>query len=1127
MASLVNPSNINGNFPIAGQDNDSQGFRDNFTNIRNNFTFIKSEVEDLQSKAILKSALIGGVLDNNFLGSQLKNAQLKNYAETMYDWGTTSGDVQLDLALGNVHKIYTSGSVQINAVIKNWPASLQYARVLVYITIADTGHTLSIPNTITTDVSGIGGLKKITGNFTINYIDASSYIYEFSSVDSGSTIFVRELTRGNHWFRDPNFYFDKIGAGLASSGNPSGYEVPTLKLSWGNSVSLASTLDTAKSGTDSLSVRGSVTSYWAYNNAFSGTTDGYNDPSLMQAPGFSVARSRIPDPGAGASITTTSVNYVRTGDLLGGFNALGFANNYATTSGFYQLGAVNFYANGSGTNGIGGNIVISTKKPGTDGLQAAMVIDSGQNVTITGNLTVNGDQTIINTSTLNVEDKSIVMALGAATALAANGAGIGVDGVYANIEYHYAGATTAVSTYGGGDRWISNKAFAIANTATSTNSTTGALVIAGGLAVGENLNVGGSFGLTATTESTSPTTGAFTLSGGLGVAKNIISNQGIFANGTTVSTSTSSGALVTAGGAGIAGRLNVGGNVIISSTTDTTGTTSGALIVTGGLNVAKTLMANTGPIIFGDTTNTSYIIGTTGTALNGAVRIHGGVHVAKTIMAGDDTDTSTPRIIVNGPAAGSMDATLTEYGGTNFAKPTGAVWLGNTTAAVGMSISGSLVLGSSTNGALYIRSTKSALGTPSTWTSAVSELTPYKPTFSGGGYQYGAATILGGTNIFGDLYIGQPSIDNTLNTLTSGSGNVYISSGAPSTGISSGAIVIQKVRLASGNFSAGGMALQGNLYAVGNVIMGGDGSGSVNSNVVVDSTTVSTSTTTGALVVRGGLGVAGRINTSANLVVTSSTAGSGVAAASATGALVLTAGGAYIDGTTVIRGNVVFTAAQAASSTTNATLVITGSGGLGVGGVIRSGGQVVISDSTAGSSGGGALLVSSGGGSIAGNLFVQGVTMPINAVGASGVAVLSAAATDFNTAVSTATDVTNLTFTAEAGKTYRFEAFLFHDTNATTNKSFTVNFGSGTCSWIVETNTSSSGALSSVAAYTTSGTLQAVSVTGSGNTNQYARITGTYYNSSAAAVKIQAASSAGTGTLIIRGSSFLKWTKLN
>ena len=56
MPSNVNPFNINGNYPIAGQDNDSQGFRDNFTNIKNNFAFIKSEVEDIQNKALLKSA---------------------------------------------------------------------------------------------------------------------------------------------------------------------------------------------------------------------------------------------------------------------------------------------------------------------------------------------------------------------------------------------------------------------------------------------------------------------------------------------------------------------------------------------------------------------------------------------------------------------------------------------------------------------------------------------------------------------------------------------------------------------------------------------------------------------------------------------------------------------------------------------------------------------------------------------------------------------------------------------------------------------------------------------------------------------------------------------------------------
>jgi hypothetical protein len=36
MASEINYSNIDATFPLAGKDNDSQGFRDNFTNIKNN-----------------------------------------------------------------------------------------------------------------------------------------------------------------------------------------------------------------------------------------------------------------------------------------------------------------------------------------------------------------------------------------------------------------------------------------------------------------------------------------------------------------------------------------------------------------------------------------------------------------------------------------------------------------------------------------------------------------------------------------------------------------------------------------------------------------------------------------------------------------------------------------------------------------------------------------------------------------------------------------------------------------------------------------------------------------------------------------------------------------------------------
>ena len=38
MASNINDSGINKDYPAPGQDNDSQGFRDNFNVIQDNFT---------------------------------------------------------------------------------------------------------------------------------------------------------------------------------------------------------------------------------------------------------------------------------------------------------------------------------------------------------------------------------------------------------------------------------------------------------------------------------------------------------------------------------------------------------------------------------------------------------------------------------------------------------------------------------------------------------------------------------------------------------------------------------------------------------------------------------------------------------------------------------------------------------------------------------------------------------------------------------------------------------------------------------------------------------------------------------------------------------------------------------
>ena len=1121
MASLVNPSNINGNFPIAGQDNDSQGFRDNFTNIRNNFTFIKQEVEDLQSKAILKSALTGGTLDNNFLGSQIKNAQMKNYSETMYDWGNTSGEIQLDLALGNVHKVYTDGSITINSVIKNWPSSLQYSRILLYITISNTAHTLTIPNNITTTLEAIPGLRVVTGDNVIDFAETSSYIYEFSSVDSGTTVFVRELTRGNHLFRDPNFYFTAIGAGAADGDHPSGFENVTLKVGFGNLLSITGNIDNAKNDADGLSVRGSVTSFYSLD-------DGSNDSASMESAGFTVSRARVTTPPQGTSVTLGAGQKVLDGDLVGYFNGVGLTRTSAGSSyPFQQLASMQIYAAGS-SDSIGGNIVFATKSDGASGMSSALIIDNTQGVTVQGNLTVNGTTTTVNSATLTVDDKNIVLASGAASSAAANGAGISVDTVNARLEYYDTGITGYTHS---SDRWSFNKALTIPITTAANSSTSGALVVAGGAGIGGDLYVGGAFSLTSSTNATTPDTGAFVLAnGGMGVEQNIVANGAIFANSTAQSFTANSGSIVTQGGLGVNKVGFFGGNIYGASTTESTGDTTGALVVDGGVGIKKRLNV-TGNVVITSGTNSTYTMGTSGTAYSGAMIVSGGAHVTKTLNVGNDAGDG--RIIINVPAS-SLDATIGD-------SSTGALVIGSVAGSKigGMSVSGSFNLGSDAGGVLYIKNKNAAVGVPNGVTDAQTP-DPYNVLSS----VYGAATILGGVNTMGNLFIGQPSAGGSGASTLINSGNIYVQSGARSTSAGSGAIVIQKVALpatasARGDygdgFSRGGLGMEGNLYAVGNVILGGSGVCDTYSNVVVDATTVGLTTTRAALVVKGGMGVAGITQLGGNLVSSSATAG---LASTKQGALVLAAGGAYINGTSFIEGNLVINSSGSGSgggAYNTGALVIAGSGGLGVGGPGYFNGKIVVSDATVGASGSGALVLQgNAGASIGGYMWVNGAGMPINAVGASGVALVSATAVAQSVTLATLTDITNLTFTAEANKTYYFEAWIFHDCTiasaAAMTKTFTVQFNAGTCNFVVEQNVSSTSAMSYVASASTSGSTagQAPTASATSVTGMLAKITGTFYHTASTAVKLQAAITGGTSpTLSIKGSTFFKWTKLN
>ena len=81
MTSLINFAAINENFPVAGQDNDTQVFRDNFDTIKTNFSAAKSEITDLQDNAARKDE------DNDFLYNVVGSLTLQDAYLRKKDYG--------------------------------------------------------------------------------------------------------------------------------------------------------------------------------------------------------------------------------------------------------------------------------------------------------------------------------------------------------------------------------------------------------------------------------------------------------------------------------------------------------------------------------------------------------------------------------------------------------------------------------------------------------------------------------------------------------------------------------------------------------------------------------------------------------------------------------------------------------------------------------------------------------------------------------------------------------------------------------------------------------------------------------------------------------------------------------
>jgi hypothetical protein len=184
MASNIVPGNISPTFPVAGQDNSSQGFRDNFSAIKQNFSQAKIEIEAMQTnKANLNAS-------SDFTDNEVSRAKFKDTSETVYAHGTvSSGSVTLDHENGHYQTLTITADTTF--AFLNFPTGA-LGRIILDITVAPTSTgILTFPSAVI-KADNVFGSDGTSDQITTGI---GRTLYEFMSPDGGTTVLMHQLGR--------------------------------------------------------------------------------------------------------------------------------------------------------------------------------------------------------------------------------------------------------------------------------------------------------------------------------------------------------------------------------------------------------------------------------------------------------------------------------------------------------------------------------------------------------------------------------------------------------------------------------------------------------------------------------------------------------------------------------------------------------------------------------------------------------------------------------------------------------------------------------------------------------------------------------------------------------------------
>jgi|AntAceMinimDraft_6_1070360.scaffolds.fasta_scaffold08436_3 effector-binding domain-containing protein len=202
MASNIISGTIDGSYPVAGVDNNTQGFRDNFTIIKTGMATAASEITSLQSSTAKLNA------SNDFNGSDITDANFSLNTEKYHNIGTVVTGQNISFLNGP----YQSASVNlaegvdtINFTLADWPDRDHVAKITLQLRGNDTAKN------VTFTVEGGGTIKKNPNYPSALVVESNDdpIVVEFWTYNQGTTIYASYLGK----------YTDVIGGSAGTLGD--------------------------------------------------------------------------------------------------------------------------------------------------------------------------------------------------------------------------------------------------------------------------------------------------------------------------------------------------------------------------------------------------------------------------------------------------------------------------------------------------------------------------------------------------------------------------------------------------------------------------------------------------------------------------------------------------------------------------------------------------------------------------------------------------------------------------------------------------------------------------------------------------------------------------------------------